>query len=818
MDSAPQYDVFLSHNSKDKPGVRQLAEALKAQGVKVWFDEWSLIPGRPWQEALEEGVNSSRTAAALVGKDGLGPWEVVEMRACIDRFVRHKLPVIPVLLPGAPRKPELPSFLGQFVWVDLREGLSEDGIKRLLWGIRGVKDEGDAAASAPDAGRMPAVRSAVHNLPPRNQYFTGRVAILEKIATQLDAESGIAGLTQVHGISGLGGIGKSQTALEYAYRQLEAGCYDVAVWVRADTDGELLGGFIEAAQVLGLAGEGPQEDEAVLEAVRAWFKAHDRWLLILDNVEGDRQDAVAKYIPHGARGHVLITSRAAQLDKLGVPKPIALDKMAPDEAREFLYDRTQRDKDTEADAVDAIAKTLDYLPLALEQAAAYIIAKDCRFEVYLRSFEQHRTEFLNERPVAGNYPESVATTWSMNFKEIARKTAASADLLRFAAFLDPDRIPLELLREGAPELGQTLAKALANAGADPIVLNDVLEPLERYSLVRVDRDDDSFGIHRLVQQAVRDPLDAKTRRTWAERTVNAVNAAFPDVQFANWRVCDRLLPHAHAAIALIETHGIETAYAARLLNQTAYFLDERARYDVAEPLYRRALEIDEASYGGKHPEVAIRLNNLAALLQATNRLVEAEPLMRRALEIDEASYGSAHPNVATDLNNLAGLLQATNRLVEAEPLYRRALDIDEASYGPEHPNVAIRLNNLAQLLQATNRLVEAEPLYRRALEIDEAAYGPEHPKVAIRLNNLATLLQATNRLEEAEPLMRRVVVIFRKFGEITGHRHPHMYDAVANYFLLLGAMGLSEADARAKVMEASGLSLEEMAEAVKGKG
>ena len=145
---------------------------------------------------------------------------------------------------------------------------------------------------------------------------------------------------------------------------------------------------------------------------------------------------------------------------------------------------------------------------------------------------------------------------------------------------------------------------------------------------------------------------------------------------------------------------------------------------------RRALAIDEASYGPDHPNVATDLNNLAQLLQATNRLGEAEPLMRRALAIDEASYGPDHPNVAIRLNNLARLLQDTNRLGEAEPLMRRALAIDEASYGPDHPKVAIRLNNLAQLLKATNRLGEAEPLMRRALAIDEASYGPDHPEVA----------------------------------------------------------------------------------------
>ncbi len=166
---------------------------------------------------------------------------------------------------------------------------------------------------------------------------------------------------------------------------------------------------------------------------------------------------------------------------------------------------------------------------------------------------------------------------------------------------------------------------------------------------------------------------------------------------------------------------------------------------------------------------------------------EAEPLFRRALAIDEASYGPDHPVVAIRLNNLAGLLHDFNRLVEAEPLFHRALAIDEASYGPDNPDVARDLNNLATLLQATDRLVEAEPLFRRALAIDEASYGPDHPDVAIRLNNLASLLHDTNRLREAEPLFRQCLKILIEFERRTGHEHPNFRAGVANYRGLLQA-------------------------------
>jgi hypothetical protein len=251
------------------------------------------------------------------------------------------------------------------------------------------------------------------------------------------------------------------------------------------------------------------------------------------------------------------------------------------------------------------------------------------------------------------------------------------------------------------------------------------------------------------------------------------------------------------ALAIDEaSYGNDHPTVARDLNNLAELLKATNRLAEAEPLMRRSLAIVDASYGRDHPKVAIRLNNLAGLLKATNRLAEAEPLMRRALAIDEASYGNDHPEVATDLNNLALLLQATNRLAEAEPLMRRALAIDEASYGNDHPKVATDLNNLAGLLDATNCLAEAEPLMRRALAIDEASYGNDHPKVAIRLNNLARLLQATNRLAEAEPLSGRAARIFLAS---LGMDHPNTQKVKGNYLMILQAQSLPETEIEAKL-------------------
>jgi nephrocystin-3 len=252
-------------------------------------------------------------------------------------------------------------------------------------------------------------------------------------------------------------------------------------------------------------------------------------------------------------------------------------------------------------------------------------------------------------------------------------------------------------------------------------------------------------------------------------------------------------PLMRRALAIDEqSYGKNHPDIARGLNNLAGLLQSTNRLADAEPLYRRALAIDERSYGKDHPGVAVDLNNLALLLKATNRLADAESLMHRVLAIDEQSYGKGHPSVARDLNNLAQLLQDTNRLAEAEPLVRRAVAILDRSYGENHPDVATGLNSLAQLLKATNRLAEAEPLYRRALAIDEQSYGKDHPKVAIRLHNMAQLLHATNRLAEAEPLMRRALAIDE---QSYGKDHPSVARDLNNLASLFHATNrLAEAE------------------------
>ena len=385
------------------------------------------------------------------------------------------------------------------------------------------------------------------------------------------------------------------------------------------------------------------------------------------------------------------------------------------------------------------------------------------------------------------------------------RATAKFDMARIYARRGDFEQTASYVLEAAPLAGDGVSRSIAsivnNTFSDSDYLSEVEEMIECWEMHR-SGDLEEFA-HRLAEMGHGLTLRtfSETRLAFLRDTLESVDDSEERIEqrlriakvlmdLARWEECEEQQRHAlEEATALGDAKLV-----AAVSNDLAQLLQCTNRLGEAEPLMRRALEIDKAVLGEQHPTVATDLNNLATLLLDTNHIEEAEPLMRRALEIDKAALGEQHSTVATDLNNLAQLLKDTNRIEEAEPLMWRALEIGKAALGEQHPTVAIRLNNLAMLLQATHRSEEAEPLMRRALEIDKAALGEQHPTVATRLNNLAMLLQATHRSEEAEPLMRRSLDILDSFRRQTGHGHPHFQQVNENYQALQRAMRSNESD------------------------
>lgn len=345
-------------------------------------------------------------------------------------------------------------------------------------------------------------------------------------------------------------------------------------------------------------------------------------------------------------------------------------------------------------------------------------------------------DLCEQHPIATDRQRSVRTTFAFAFAKVKDHSPITANLLRVCAFLNADAIPEEIFQARAAEREETLTVTVD----DRVKLTRAIDEASRYSLLLRHPESRTFSLPGLTQVALQYEMEEAERRRWAEVAVRLLNSAFPLVEFDNWWQCVRLVPHVQEIAKAIDEFDFVFPEAARLLHQAGYYLLECTQYREAEPLLRRALQMDETIFGSDHPRVATTLNNLATLLKDTNRLTEAEPLLRRALLIDETCLGLDHPNVAVDLNNLATLLQATDRMMEAESLLRRALQIDEITYGAKHPRVAMDLNNLATLLQATYRLAEAEQLIRRVLDIFMNAYGPNHPYTRIGVENYQAIL------------------------------------------------------------------------------
>ena len=471
------------------------------------------------------------------------------------------------------------------------------------------------------------------------------------------------------------------------------------LWSGADSRDALVSGFGAIASLLDLPEKDERDANVVAEAVRRWLERQTGWLLILDNVE-DLAGVVKPFLPASGTGHVLMTTR---LQATGaIAQSVELEKMETEEGALFLLRRAKviapdapLDAASEADRKSAreITEEVAGLPLALDQAAAYIEETPSTPAKYLKLY---RTEGAALRARRGNLAtehDSVTITFSLAFAQVEKANPAAADLVRVCAFLAPDAIPEEIFTQGGKELGEPLAQAAGK----PLAWDAAVEAAGRFRLIHRNVANDTLNIHRLVQEVLKDGMDAPTRRVWAERVVQALNEVFPYAEFQNWPQCERLIPHAIVAGRLVEDFGLDSVAAARLLNQSGRYLDGRARYAEAEPLYQRALAICEKVLGPDHPSTATSLNNLALLYDHQGRYGEAEPLYQRALAICEKALGPDHPDTATSLNNLAELYRNQGRYAEAEPLYQRALAIREKALGPDHPDTATSLNNLAGL-------------------------------------------------------------------------------------------------------------------------
>jgi tetratricopeptide (TPR) repeat protein len=788
-------EFFLSFTGADRPWAVWLLAELDAAGYSSVSQLRDFVAGANFAVEMDQAARRARRTLGVLSATALqAPYvrqEWAQRLAADPTGKQHAL----VLVRVEPCEPA--GLLGPVVYIDL-VGLDEAAARARLreelaaavGGQRPLPAEVEfpgggpaAAAAVAEVGRprFPTALPPVWNLPfRRNPAFTGREQTLAELAEQL-GRGVAAAVTQA--LQGVGGVGKTALAVEYAYRHRSQ--FDTVWWVRAEQPATLVASYADLGVALEIVEAGEADQQLAAIAVRRWLDDHNRWLLIFDNAQAPDTatgleaplDTVAGLLPQVVHGQVLVTSRDTSWEQHAALAE--LEVFTPDEAVAFLLTRSgSGDKH----AAGEIAELLGWLPLALEQAGAYVQETRIALSAYLDRLRQFPALTVTKgRPRGRDPTDTVATTWQVSLEQV-RPVPGAVALLEVCAFLGPEEIPRELL---AQQLDPPAEELVVLAG-DPFALDEAIAAVRRFGLVKAS--ERTLVMHRLVQQVIRDRLDHDQQHRRAAVALRLISAAFP-ADHADpdaWPAYAWLLPHALAVTGHTEALGVDSERAAWLLTKAGLYLWQRADHQQARGLHERALAIYEARLGADHPTTAQSLNNLAYVLQAQGDLPAARTLYERALAIDEIRLGPDHPDTATSLSNLAYVLHAQGDLDTARTLHERALHIRETRLGADHPDTAWSLLGLARVLRAQGDLDYARGLYERSLAIYEVRLGADHPDTAGGLSNLARVLADQRDLDGARALHERALAIREAR---LGADHPHTADSLSNLAIVLRDQG-----------------------------
>jgi tetratricopeptide (TPR) repeat protein len=570
----------------------------------------------------------------------------------------------------------------------------------------------------------------------------------------------------------MGGIGKTELALQFAYQERDRQAYPGGiVWLNArqDLTPQLL---LFAETHLDLHPPDRLEPDDQL----GWCWQHwgiGKTLLVLDDVQ-DYGAVEALKMPGRTQFQVLLTTRRS----FGAAvQQLSLEVLSETEALELLRSLVTdgRMAGQEAEAA-AICKWLGYLPLGLELVGRYLARKpDVSWAKLQQRLQDKRlaAKALQERSPGMTAALGVAAAFELGWQELPIEAQELAAGLSLFALAD---IPWHMVQACSSETDE-----------------EELEELRDKMLVDRSWLKRTEAGHYRLHQLLREFFGAK-RREMAES--DGWEEAFFEVVIAEANhSCNRprrslleettaVIPHLQGAIDRAEASQ-QIIQVAKGKAWMANLYNSQGRYSEAESLCFQGLEIRRSQLGTDHPDTASSLNNLAGLYRSQGRYSEAEPLYLQALDIRRSQLGTDHPSTATSLNNLAGLYESQGRYSEAEPLYLQALDITRSQLGTDHPSTATSLNNLALLYNSQGRYSEAEPLYLQALDIRRSQLGTDHPDTATSLNNLASLYYSLNRYTESAAYMEQALEVFERQ---LGTDHPSTKTVRENLEILRQAM------------------------------
>ncbi|MDR2118892.1 MAG: tetratricopeptide repeat protein [Tannerellaceae bacterium] len=602
--------------------------------------------------------------------------------------------------------------------------------------------------------------------PVRNLRFTGRKELLETVRQRFEEGKYVA-------LIGYGGVGKSQVAMEYAF--LYGFAYKVVWWVNAETADAVLSSFEAFVRTYKLLDANEYTSEKILSTVRNWMNRQDDWLFIFENVSNEA--SLSEYLPQdtGRGRHVLVTSRHGNWGSIATP--VSVDVFTKEEAGEFLTRRTGIPCD---EFQESLAEELGRLPLALEQAAAYICNNaGCDYRNYLPLLKKYRLEVFKASPDI-HAKQSVRATWGISIQKIASESAVP--LLSLCAFFVPDRINLIWLMLGAIHLPRALRETLL----DMQQFSRTGEALIRYSLVNIRGV--SLSLHRLLQEVMRDRLKEEKLRWLNFCVLVLTECRCSDLSTTESRsLFPELASQIHFVMAQIplKVQGEEHA---RLYFFLGKGYDEFGDYSKSMECYVKALDIRERILGVFHYDTAITYHNIAEVYEDQGDYDQAMECYLKALTVYEKVLGTDHPYTAITYNNIAVVHHYREEYDQALEYHLKAIAIKEKTLGAGHPDTAATCNSIATVYRRKGDHVQALEWYRKTLKIQEKALGAYHPEIAAICNDIALIYtnqksytQALEWHQKARAIREKVLGTLHSDTAVTYNNIAGVYNEQGNY-------------------------------------
>ncbi|MDJ0730934.1 MAG: tetratricopeptide repeat protein [Crocosphaera sp.] len=607
----------------------------------------------------------------------------------------------------------------------------------------------------------------------------GREKTLEQLDKQLKESERVA----ISTLTGMGGIGKTELALQYALtdkdKDLEDRTYKSGIcWINVSDQGDVgtqILNFAKDYLKISILEEGELENR-VKHCWQLW--GQEDILIIFDDVRQYKH--IKDFLPpQEKKFKVIITTRKERLAES--LKIFTLDVLDKKSALDLIISFIGEERvNEELDEARLLCQDLGYLPLGLELVSRFLKRRqNWSIKKYRDKLKDKglKVRGIQESTEDMTAQRGVKAAFEISWQELEQE---AQDIACYLSLFEVAPIPYQLIKELCPI-------------QDEDDLEDILEDsLINLSLIK-DLGSQVYEIHTLINRYLREKLSEsnltnEVKKAYCKLMVSVAKEIPEQPVKTDIQALTIKIPHLTVATKelneWIEDEDLACPYVG-----ISRFYEGQGFYKEAEPWRKQCLNIIQERLGEDHLSVASSLNNLAELYKAQGRYGEAEPLYLQALELRKKRLGEDHPDVASSLNNLAALYKAQGRYGEAEPLYLQAFELCKKRLGEDHPYVASSLNNLAELYKAQGRYGEAEPLYLQALELRKKRLGEDHPDVAQSLNNLAELYQAQGRYEKAEPLYLQALELFKKR---LGKDHPDVATTLNNLVGLYRVQGRYE--------------------------